>query len=186
MSLFKRGIFYAPLIAIILISGCVHSTRATDQLDSKTPKNRGSASDLQPASYRGRLALRLDAESGPSSEGPQARFFSGGFELAGNAQQGELSLFTPLGGTVAVLSWAPAMARLRADGGVRDFESLPDLLKYATGTDIPVLGLFFWLAGDAVAVDGWRADLSQFAKGRVSATRASPAPSIELRLVLEP
>ena len=186
MSLFKRGIFYAPLIAIILISGCAHSTRANDEFDPTTRKNQGPASDVQPTSYRGRLALRLDTESAPSSEGPQARFFSGGFELTGNAQQGELSLFTPLGSTAAILSWTPAMARLRTDGGVRDFESLPDLLKYATGTDIPVVGLFFWLAGDAVAVDGWRADLSQFAKGRVSATRASLAPSIELRLVLEP
>jgi outer membrane lipoprotein LolB len=105
--------------------------------------------------------------------------------LTGNSQVGELTLYTPLGSTAAALSWSTHTAVMRTHGDVRYFESLDALIKQAVGTDIPVVALFAWLAGDNMNVAGWSADLSQHAKGRITARRTNPAPGAELRLVLE-
>src|SRR3712207_6820453 len=59
----------------------------------------------------GRLALSLDDRPGQS--------FSAGFELRGAPEAGELSLFNPLGGTVAVLHWQPGQAVLETQGRER-------------------------------------------------------------------
>lgn len=75
---------------------------------------------------------------------------------------------------------------MRSNGDVRYFASLDELIKQAVGTEIPVVALFAWLAGDNMNVKGWHADLTQHAKGRITARRTEPAPVAELRLVLEP
>ena len=124
----------------------------------------------------------LQSESGAQ---PPAQSFSASFELQGNAQTGELLLFSPLGTTVAELSWTAKTASLRANGETRSFNSLGELLKQATGTEIPVASLFAWMAGDNAATPGWLADLSQHALGRVVARRSDPPPAVELRLVIE-
>jgi outer membrane lipoprotein LolB len=144
-----------------------------------------TASKPAPSIFRGRLSLKVDTSVAQPAEATQAQFFSTGFELSGNPQAGELTLFTPLGGTVAALNWAPAVARLRANNEVRDFDSLAALLKHVTGTEIPVTGLFAWLAGTNVGVDGWLADLSQLPAGRLFAKRSQPLPALELRVILE-
>ena len=135
------------------------------------------------------MALRV-APDGPLAQGepgaqPQAQSFSAGFELTGNAQTGALLLFSPLGTTLAELSWTAQTATLQANGETRWFGSLAELLKQATGTEIPVASLFAWLAGDDAATPGWMADLSQHALGRVVARRSDPLPAVELRLVIE-
>ena len=145
--------------------------------------------DPEIAHWQGRLALRV-APDGPLAQGesgaqPQAQSFSAGFELTGNAQTGSLLLFSPLGTTVAELNWTAQTATLRANGETRPFGSLAELLKEATGTEIPVASLFAWLAGDNAATPGWLADLSQHALGRVVARRSAPLPAVELRLVIE-
>jgi outer membrane lipoprotein LolB len=127
------------------------------------------------------LAVRLDAEPPQSPE----QSFAAGFELTGNAQAGELTLFTPLGTTAAALSWSAQTAILRSDGTVRQFESLDALIKQAVGTEVPVTALFAWLAGDSMTVAGWSADLSQYGSGRITARRTQSGPPAELRLVLE-
>ena len=124
----------------------------------------------------------LQSESGAQ---PPAQSFSASFELQGNAQTGELLLFSPLGTTVAELSWTAKTASLRTNGETRSFNSLGELLKQATGTEIPVASLFAWMAGDNAATPGWLADLSQHALGRVVARRSDPPPAVELRLVIE-
>lgn len=98
---------------------------------------------------------------------------------------GELILYTPLGSTVAALSWSSGSALMRTNGEVRHFESLDALIKQAVGVEIPVAALFAWLAGDRMAASGWDADLSQHDQGRITARRMAPAPLAELRLVLE-
>ena len=173
----RHTIFTSCLIAILFIASCAYPTRARDQNDSEISQ------------WRGRLALRV-APDGPAAQGesgaqPQAQSFSASFELTGNAETGSLLLFSPIGTTVAALNWTPQTASLGANGETRPFGSLAELLKQATGTEIPVASLFAWLAGDNAATPGWLADLSQHAQGRVVARRSDPLPAVELRLVIE-
>ena len=152
--------------AVALLAGCAQAP--------KTPE----ADRTQGAFWAGRLALQV--ESNP----PQ--YSSAAFELKGHAQSGELSLFTPLGGTLAVLSWAPGSATLKdSNNQVRSFDSLGALVTQATGTEIPVGALFDWLRGTNTAVPGWQADLTQLAGGRISARRSDPLPTAQLRVVLD-
>ena len=108
-----------------------------------------------------------------------AQSFSAGFELRGRAAAGELSLFSPLGATLAQLQWAPGMALLKADGQVRRFESVDALVAAATGAPLPVAALFDWLAGIDTQVAGWQADLSRtLTRGRLSCSGSQLAPSL--------
>lgn len=159
----------AILFAIIFVAGCAAPTGAGVSNQSERPV------------WRGRLAVRVEADQ--AQQQPQA--FAAGFELSGNAQVGELTLYTPLGTTAAVLSWSAQTALMHSNGDVRSFSSLDDLIKQAVGIEIPVVALFAWLAGDNMTVSGWSADLSQRANGRITARRMESAPFTELRLVLE-
>jgi outer membrane lipoprotein LolB len=133
--------------------------------------------------WRGRLALRVEADQLRPESAPSA--FSAAFELSGSPRVGELTLYTPLGGTAAALSWTPQTAVLRANGSVRYFDSLDELIRQTVGTELPVATLFAWLAGDNLVLAGWSADLSEHANGRITARRTEPEPAAELRLVLE-
>jgi outer membrane lipoprotein LolB len=150
--------------ALVLISGCV-----------SVPSNRPEL--LKPSEiWAGRLAIRVEDQPSQS--------FSTSFELKGSAQLGELSLFSPIGSTLALLAWQPGRASLHTPSGQRDFASIDDLIVKATGTAIPVLALFDWLDGRATPVAGWQLDLSEMANGRLTARKAAPAT--ELRLILAP
>ncbi|MFM1906468.1 MAG: hypothetical protein RLZZ591_145 [Pseudomonadota bacterium] len=128
--------------------------------------------------WQGRLAIRILSEPVQSN--------TVAFELRGNADQGSLTLLTPLGSTAAALQWAPGLAELNAQGQVRQFESLQALLVHAIGTELPVSALFAWLAGEKASAPGWQADLQALPEGRLTARRASPSPVVELRVALEP
>ena len=156
-------------LAVFFMAGCAVPTKTSipDQPEVST--------------WRGRLAVRVESEQ-PQSQ-PQS--FAAGFELTGNPQAGELTLYTPLGNTATALSWSSQTAVMRSNGGVRYFESLDALIRQAVGTEIPVVALFAWLAGDNMVIAGWSADLSHHADGRIMARRTQPAPLAELRLVLE-
>lgn len=153
------------VVALLLIAGCASPIRATDQNNQHI------------SFWSGRLALKVDAD--------QAQSFSAGFELKGNARAGELSLYNPLGSTLAVLAWTPGSATLRSNDQTHSFNSLDELVQHATGTVIPVAALFDWLQGVNTPVPGWQADLSQLATGRLVARRSAPTPAAELRLALE-
>lgn len=140
------------------------------------PRTAGPA-DAQTGQWSGRLALTV--------KGSQSQSFSAGFELNGHAAAGDLTLFTPLGGTLAVLAWAPGSATLRSNGQNREFPSVEALVAHATGSAIPVAALFDWLRGTDTRVPGWQADLSQLQEGRLRARRFDPPPSADLRVVLE-
>jgi len=156
----------AVLAASFFIAGCAVPTRIP------------AANQSEISLWRGRLAVRVESD--------QPQSLAAGFELTGNALAGDLILYTPLGTTAAALSWSSHTALMRANGDVRHFDSLDALIKQALGTEIPVVALFAWLAGDQMAAEGWTADLSQHANGRITARRTTPAPLAELRLVLEP
>lgn len=156
-----------------LLAGVVGLLAACAQTP-KTPE----AERVKDAFWAGRLALQVE------SEPPQ--YSSAAFELKGHAKSGELSLFSPLGGTLAVLNWAPGSATLRdSSNQVSRFDSLGALVAQATGTEIPVGALFDWLRGTNTPVPGWQADLTQLTDGRISATRSSPLPTAQLRVVLD-
>lgn len=160
------NVFFAAFLAIaVFIAGCA------------APAKTGLANQPEASPWHGRLAVRID------SEPPQS--FAAGFELTGSPVTGELTLLTPLGSTAAVLSWTAQTVVMRANGEVRYFESLDELIRQAVGTAIPVTALFEWLNGNNAQVSDWKADLSQYAQGRITARRMPPAPAAELRLVLE-
>ena len=152
-------------VALIFLAGCANPQRVS----------QGSG---QPTSqWSGRLALRIDSEPVQS--------FSAGFELRGNTQSGELSLYSPFGATIAQMVWTPGVARLRSDGQERKFDSMDALTLQATGTELPIASIFEWLAGNNVSTSGWQADLRELSIGRLVARRSAPLPAVEMRLVLE-
>ncbi|WP_394787345.1 lipoprotein insertase outer membrane protein LolB [Rhodoferax sp.] len=152
------------LACIALLSACAHLA----------PERQ--ANDSRPF-WSGRLALQVDDANSPS--------FSASFELKGSAEQGELTLFNPLGGTVARMVWAPGSATLYANGEVRPFDSLDALVAQATGAPLPLAALFDWLQGSNTPVPGWQADLSRLDSGRLTALRSQPTPTANLRIVLD-
>jgi len=153
------------LAGAIMLAGCA------------TPPRTAAPAGAEGGPWSGRLALQV--------EDNQSQSFSAGFELKGSAQAGELTLFNPLGGTLAVLAWGPGSATLRNNGQTREFDSVDALVAHATGSAIPVAALFDWLRGTNTPVAGWQADLSQLGQGRLRAQRLQPTPPADLRVVLE-
>ncbi|MDQ0014106.1 outer membrane lipoprotein LolB [Variovorax boronicumulans] len=123
------------------------------------------------------MSLRIDSEP--------VQTFSALFELRGSPDTGELTLTTPIGNTLAQLHWSPGEALLKNGSDTRRYESVDALIEAATGAAIPVGALFGWLAGRNENVPGWRPELSQLANGRLQATRESPSPRADLRIVFE-
>lgn len=123
------------------------------------------------------MSLRVDSQP--------VQTFSALFELRGAPQAGDLTLTSPIGNTLAQLHWSPGEALLRNGGETRRFDSVDALIEAATGAAIPVGALFAWLAGRDERVPGWRPDLSQVGTGRLQATRESPQPRADLRIVFE-
>ena len=120
-----------------------------------------------------------------TSDAQPAQSFSASFELSGNAQAGQLVLITPLGSTLAVLSWQPGEALLREGQQMRRFDTLNELSEKAIGTALPIAALFNWLQGLNTQVQGWQVDVSQLPR-RLILHRASPLPQAQLRLVIDP
>lgn len=162
----RRLIAAVLLLAVLFLSACAHTGRVR------------SNTEFQGQIWRGRLALRFDD--------PSLNTFFAGFELSGDARNGELNLYSPLGNTVASLHWTPQAAWLLNSGESRSFDSLETLAQEATGAALPIAAIFLWLKGQDSVVDGWQSDLSQLAQGRLQARRSQPLPAAELRLILEP
>lgn len=150
--------------ATFFIAGCASPTKAPGQNDQ----------DI--SFWTGRISLQVQ------SEPPQA--FFAGFELKGNPAQGELALNSPLGNSLAVLRWSPQEAVLDSGNQLQRFASVDELIEKATGAAVPLPALFDWLRGKNTAASGWQADLSQQLEGRISASRTSPQPRADLRIVL--
>jgi outer membrane lipoprotein LolB len=165
MSVRARCARWLFAFAVVLTAGCA------------APPRTDGPTDTANGPWSGRLALQV--------EDNQSQSFSAGFELKGSPRAGELALFTPIGGTLAVLAWTPESAMLRSDGKTRNFESVEALVANATGAAIPVAALFDWLRGINTPVAGWQADLSLLGQGRLRARRLEPAPQADLRVVLD-
>ncbi|MFT4268664.1 MAG: lipoprotein insertase outer membrane protein LolB [Xenophilus sp.] len=153
----------AACLAPFVMAGCA------------TPKVPGPG---QADVWTGRLSLRVDSEP--------VQTFAALFELRGAPGAGELTLTSPIGSTLGVLSWKPGEALLRDGSRVQRFDSIGLLAERMTGAPLPVDALFRWLAGEPAEVPGWRADLHEVASGRLRALRESPRPTADLRMAFEP
>ena len=127
--------------------------------------------------WSGRLALQLQ------STPPQS--WSASFELQGSAEQGQMTLLSPIGTTLARLSWTPHAARLEQGQDKTESSNLQSLSQRLTGTDLPIAALFEWLEGKAADVPGWQVDFSAHPEGRLTARRSTPAPEAVLRILLD-
>jgi outer membrane lipoprotein LolB len=158
---------WLPALVLVLgfLGGCASTPTATPQA---TPTS---------GPWSGRLALQVKDQPSQS--------LSAMFELSGSAQAGELTLSTPVGSTLASVTWTPQAATLRSNGRERQAQSVDALVAQATGAAIPVAALFDWLRGIATQVPGWRVDLSQLAAGRLAAVRLEPGPEADLRVALD-
>ena len=164
-AVYRRAALTLFTGAWLFLAGCAQPPKAPQK------------DEISASIWRGRMALQVEDQPSQS--------FSAGFELRGRAEAAELTLYNPLGGTVAALRWSPGSATLRSGDQVRQFESIEALVAAATGTVLPVGSLFDWLAGMNTPVAGWDADLSQLPQGRLQARRHSPAPVADLRVALE-
>ena len=149
MNLRVRWAAWLASFVLALLAGCASPPRATGPVDPVT------------GPWSGRLALQVQDQASQS--------FSASFELKGTAHSGELALFSPFGGTLALLAWQPGAATLNSNGQTRQFDTVDALVAHVIDTPVP----------------GWQTDLSQLAQGRVAAKRLEPAPETDLRVVLE-
>lgn len=155
--------------SLLLVTACASPPQAV-QL---TAAAREQAS-LGP--WSGRLSLQVD------SEPPQG--FHAGFELLGNAQAGELRLYSPLGSALASARWSAGSAWLLRGDEPRAYPDLATLTAALTGAALPVSELFQWLQGHPAQPPGWTVELGP-AEGRLLARRLEPAPTATLRLILD-
>lgn len=156
-------------IATFFIAACAHKQGATGINHTQNA--------VKTSSWVGRISLQVQSE-------PVQAFFAG-FELKGQAENGDLTLISPLGNILAVMRWSPGEAVLEQGGSTKRFASKDALLAQTTGAAVPVSALFDWLAGINTSASGWTADLTQQASGRISAKRYDPAPQTDLRIVLD-
>jgi outer membrane lipoprotein LolB len=154
------------VLTSILMTACATRVGPSVPIDAANPY------------WQGRLSLRI------ASTPVQA--FSADFALQGSASAGSLTFTSPLGNTLARLHWSALGATLQTNGSVEHFESLAELTRRATGTDLPVASLFSWLKGDHVSTPGWDADLKNLSAGRLTAKRLEPEALAELKIILEP
>lgn len=129
------------------------------------------------AQWSGRIGLRVQTEP------PQS--LQAGFELQGNAQSGQLTLLSPVGSTLARLSWQPGQAILERGSERWTGPSVQDLAEQLTQTPLPVQALFDWIEGREVTHAGWQPDLSELQQGRILARRTEPEPRAQLRIMLD-
>ena len=164
-----RALLCSLLTAIFLVAGCAHKQGVTGTNDAQN--------EAKISFWAGRISLQIQSE-------PAQAFFAG-FELKGQADNGELTLISPLGSILGIMRWTPLDATLEQGGNVRRFASTDELLAQTTGAAVPISALFDWLVGKNTATPGWTADLTQQGSGRITAQRTEPLPSANLRIVLD-
>jgi len=160
-----RARWWLALLTMLWLAGCT------------APQRSPAPPDPNAKVWSGRLAL--------SVEGHERESFSSAFELKGQPQGGELTLYNPMGGVAALVRWSPGAATLRTGNELQQFDSLAALTRALTGEPVPIAVLFDWLAGTPTPIAGWEADVSQLAQGRLRARRVSPPPVAELRIAIE-
>ena len=159
---------WLALVMGLVLTGCATPSRTAKPL---------SAAHVTTPEWQGRISVQVLGDS-PSS-------MSASFLLHGDAKNGELDLYSPLGTTLGALQWTPQRVQLSDGGKHQYFNSLAELTEKATGAALPVEAIFAWLQGREVQASGWQADLSSVAQGSLSARRTTPTPEVILRIKLD-
>jgi len=166
-------VWWFALLMGAMLAGCATPNRTLKTLSAGSPTNL----QTQLPEWQGRISVQVLGDA-PSS-------MSASFSLRGNASNGELDLFSPLGTTLGALQWTPQLVQLSDGGKHQYFNSLAELTEKATGAALPVEAIFGWLQGQQVNATGWQADLSSVSQGSLSARRTEPAPEVTLRIKLD-
>ena len=162
-------VWWLALLLSALMAGCATPSRtATKPL---------SAEQANSPEWQGRISVQVQGDN-PSS-------MSASFLLRGDAKNGELDLYSPLGTTLGALQWTPQLVQLSDGSKHQYFNSLAELTEKATGAALPVDAIFGWLQGRDAQAFGWQADLSGVPQGSLSARRTVPAPEVTLRIKLD-
>mgnify|MGYP000196201165 CR=1 FL=1 len=159
---------WLALLMSALLAGCATPNRSTRPLSTEQANS---------PEWQGRISVQVQGDN-PSS-------MSASFLLRGDAKNGELDLYSPLGTTLGALQWTPQLVQLSDGSKHQYFNSLDELTEKATGAALPVDAIFGWLRGQDVHANGWQADLSGVSQGSLSARRSTPAPEVMLRIKLD-
>ena len=162
-------VWWLALVMGVMLAGCATPNRTAKPL---------GAEQVHASEWQGRISVQVLGDA-PSS-------MSAGFLLRGDAKNGELDLYSPLGTTLGALQWTPQLVQLSDGGKHQYFNSLAELTEKATGAALPVEAIFAWLQGQPTQASGWQADLSGVPQGSLSARRTDPAPEVTLRIKLGP
>ncbi len=155
---------------LVLLTACSHAPRHV-AVDPANPAAKGH--------WEGRLTLRV--EKTPAEQ------FTTSFEMTGRPEQGELSILSPLGTTLAMVRWNPQGASLQQGAEVQQFASMDELTLRLTGAALPLPELMAWLDGAGPPVKGWVIQAEALPKGRrVGAQRREPLPGLQLTVLLDP
>jgi outer membrane lipoprotein LolB len=160
--------WWIALLMSTLLVGCATPSRTTKPF---------SAEQINTSEWQGRISVQVLGDT-PSS-------MSASFLLRGDAKNGELDLYSPLGTTLGALQWTPQQVQLNDGGKHQYFNSLAELTEKATGAALPVEAIFGWLQGQQVNATGWQADLTSVSQGSLFARRTEPAPEVTLRIKLD-
>jgi outer membrane lipoprotein LolB len=160
--------WWIALLMSTFLVGCATPSRTTKPF---------SAEQINTSEWQGRISVQV-LGAPPSS-------MSASFLLRGDAKNGELDLYSPLGTTLGALQWTPQLVQLSDGGKHQYFNSLAELTEKATGAALPVEAIFGWLQGQQVNATGWQADLTSVSQGSLTARRTEPAPEVTLRIKLD-
>ncbi|MFZ2649777.1 MAG: lipoprotein insertase outer membrane protein LolB [Burkholderiaceae bacterium] len=177
----------SPARAAWLLAGLLAASSTLPGCASWSRPGQRSAGD----SISGRLSVRVE---GTDQAAPRA--LNAAFELEGDAKIGSLKLATPLGTTIAQLSWGPGLALLVTPQEETPYADLDSLTAQFLGESVPVGALFDWLRGrpwpaapsqvNPVPAEpgfrqlGWEVNLATFDAALVSARRER-APVVTVR-----
>ena len=156
-----------------LLVGCATPSRPSQVLNASSPANLPA----QLPEWQGRISVQVLGDA-PSS-------MSASFSLRGDAHNGELDLYSPLGTTLGALQWTPQLVQFSDGGKHQYFNSLAELTEKITGAALPMAAIFSWLEGKNDPVAGWQTDLSGAQQGSLMARRTAPAPEVTLRIKLD-
>ena len=160
--------WWLVLLMGAMLTGCATPSRTAKPL---------SAEQINTPEWQGRISVQVQDDN-PSS-------MSASFLLRGDAKNGELDLYSPLGTTLGALQWTPQLVQLSEGGKHQYFNSLAELTEKATGAALPIEAIFGWLKGRDVQATGWLADLSALPQGSITARRTTPDPEVTLRIKLD-
>ena len=166
-------VWWLACLIWVLLAGCATPSRPSQAINASSPANMSA----QLPEWQGRISVQVLGDV-PSS-------MSASFSLRGNAHNGALDLYSPLGTTLGALQWTPQRVHLSDGSKHQYFNSLAELTEKATGAALPVDAIFGWLQGQDVQATGWQADLSAVSQGSLIARRTAPSPEVTLRIKLD-